>query len=374
MSHDRTDVASLHEHFPPGIAVPPLLVAFAEWLSGAGEPGLGDFDAIAGERFEYWVSDDDATDELRPKLAQFLLLPDGSRVALWDHGQPVPAVVLIGSEGDLENLAPSLEAFLQNWTRGNTGVLDLDFGDAPEPDADDDGERATRSALAAWLEARGVSAPDVPEPPDFQHWLEGIVAASVRARAERAAARPALVVPARPPVDLVARVEVLLGRRTDDPAVAALCVELGFDLSLVPGPDEFRALARLDQGYCLELIWPWEHERDRTFSRAERDALERQRVRVLAAIQLHAEGDRAAKRALGDAYFSAFGGALPHDLHFADTHDAVVAKLGAPERDHASYSGWYDAAARRALGVSFSTDDYTRVPVGRVRYIDVRQR
>jgi hypothetical protein len=50
---------------------------------------------------------------LAQKLGIFLFLPDGSRLAMWDHGGTESAVVLIGSEGELENLAPSLDELLQ---------------------------------------------------------------------------------------------------------------------------------------------------------------------------------------------------------------------------------------------------------------------
>jgi len=55
-----------------------------------------------------------------------LKLPDGSHLALWNHGTKVPSVVMIGSAGELDNVAPTLEAFLAALAKGTTGVSDLD--------------------------------------------------------------------------------------------------------------------------------------------------------------------------------------------------------------------------------------------------------
>jgi hypothetical protein len=376
MSNVHVDLPSLHEHFPTGIPVPPLLQAFGEWLKTVPHGGLGFFDALAGERFEYYVSDDDATDVQRPQLAQFLFLGEGSRVALWNHGGLVPAVVLIGSEGDLENLAPSLEAFLFAWTIGETGVGDLDFADdLDEEHADAPVPMASRPDLAAWLKERGVVAPDVPEPPSFQDWFESVVKASAQARAARAAVRPALRIPSAPPVDLLARVESLLGKRTDDAELLGLCTELGFDLTLLPGPDEFRALARLDQGYCLELVWPWQADKSVTFSKQERDAIERQRLRVLTAIELHAQGDRATQRALDNARFSAFPHALPRGISFQDTRESLIARLGAPAANSSEfYLSWPGAHARQTISVTLSNWDGYGIPKGNLSHVSVRWR
>jgi hypothetical protein len=163
------DIQTFGEGFPPGTAVPPLLDAFARWLTDAPHPSLGAFDGVWSEFLDatYVRNEDEAaTVKLRKQLGIFLHLPDGSRLALWYHGAAPPAVVLLGSEGELQTVAPSLEAFLMALGDGRTGIGELD-----------DVAGADRRPLNAWLVQQGVTAPVLAEPPDFRQWFETTVAA-----------------------------------------------------------------------------------------------------------------------------------------------------------------------------------------------------
>lgn len=148
---------SFREGFPDGIEVPPLLEAFASWLKDVPYGGVGCFELLGEPLDVTYVSDEDeaATERLRRQLGIFLHLGEGSRLALWYYGAVPPAVVLLGSEGDLENVAPSLEAFLAALSEGRTGVgLGLDSGC----------DESKRPDLRAWLAQQGIQAPALAEP------------------------------------------------------------------------------------------------------------------------------------------------------------------------------------------------------------------
>jgi hypothetical protein len=79
-------------------------------------------------------------------------------------GHP-PAVVLLGSEGETETVATSLEEFLELLGNGETGLDDLD-----------DEQATGRSKLRAWLKKNNVKAPKAP-PFDFDAYLTGVTPA-----------------------------------------------------------------------------------------------------------------------------------------------------------------------------------------------------
>src|SRR5687768_723153 len=113
------DVLSLHEHFPPHFPVPPLLLAFADWVSKKPWGSLGDFRVQSSHWDDYG---DDACD-LYPHFALFLREGTGSVAGFWlPQGKCIdsPPVVFIGSEGQLKVLGNSLEDFLTRLARGDT--------------------------------------------------------------------------------------------------------------------------------------------------------------------------------------------------------------------------------------------------------------
>ena len=142
------DIGSIRRAFPPGKDVPSLLLDFAEGLDGCPWGSVGCFD-LAGDFSDRAPIVDGSP--LRDKFALFARLPEGSVVGAWygaGQGTDAPIVVL-GSEGQYEILAPSLESWLarialavvrrkREWT---------DF--TPHEDVDD-----ATDELAEWLRER----------------------------------------------------------------------------------------------------------------------------------------------------------------------------------------------------------------------------
>lgn len=168
-SYIDVDLDSFKIGFPKDMLVPSLLLAFGEWLKNIPHGTLGYFDSMYSQPLdESYISVNSrcskkALEMIRSKIGIFLHLPDGSELALWNYGGKAPAVVLLGSEGELENVAPSLESFLINLSKGKTGVIDLDEEDAS----------ASRAELAQCLTQQKIKAKSA-KVPDFQEWLTNI--------------------------------------------------------------------------------------------------------------------------------------------------------------------------------------------------------
>lgn len=181
----RIDAASFAKAFPKSIPVPQRLVDLAAWLKKEKltRGALGWFDALGSEKLDVTYTDNEAaTEVLRASLGIFLSLPDGSRLALWSHGQGSPAVVLLGSEGELENVADDLDAFLLAWSKAKTNVNDLD--------EDDDDAGSGRPLLAKWLAAQGVK-PAKRKVPSFKAWFEDTVEANESPAKKKSASKAA---------------------------------------------------------------------------------------------------------------------------------------------------------------------------------------
>ncbi len=110
------DLDSIRGAFPPGIDAPPLLVDFAGWLEGRPWGSVGCF-SLHGQFSDSAPIVDGSP--LRDRFSLFMRLPDGSAVGGW-YGAGLdrdnPPIVGLGSEGDYELLAPSLEALLAKLT------------------------------------------------------------------------------------------------------------------------------------------------------------------------------------------------------------------------------------------------------------------
>ena len=105
----RIDFDSIRRAFPPDIEAPALLLDFAGWLQGRPWGSVGCFDLCGQFADTAPVFD---SSPLRDKFGLFMRLPDGSAVGAW-YGAGLsrsdPPIVGLGSEGEYDILAPSLE-------------------------------------------------------------------------------------------------------------------------------------------------------------------------------------------------------------------------------------------------------------------------
>ncbi|NHZ60848.1 SMI1/KNR4 family protein [Massilia genomosp. 1] len=157
------DVAAWEKEI--GRPVPALMAKFFTWLAPYEYGDLGYFELapenLAGgdawEGMERWGANTWA----------FLSLPDGSLIGLCEAVEP-PAVVLIGSEGELRTLADSFEAFLLAIDAGETETeIDL-------PDDEREAEQvAARKAFTSWLNKSKIAAPAVSGQFDFSAYAAG---------------------------------------------------------------------------------------------------------------------------------------------------------------------------------------------------------
>jgi hypothetical protein len=154
---DSIDIASIERNWPLGRDLPPLVRDIAALLMPVEHGTVGHF-GMKGMRFDdYWIENGA---DLCEEFGFFLALPDGSKIGIWFHEGAVAGaepVVGIGSEGDLEILAPNLKAFVQMWATGNVW---LDLGLMEEED--------TPEARARWAEVgekMQALADTAPEPP-----------------------------------------------------------------------------------------------------------------------------------------------------------------------------------------------------------------
>ncbi len=213
-----------HHHddapWPEGRQAPRLLESLYRFLAKRAEGSLGHFDLEA----EAVSAEAGWGPHFAGTTWSFMRLPDGSRMALCEAVQP-PAVVYLGSEGDLRTVAESLEQFLIDWAGNEVDVGEL----ALDEDADADElvlMKKARKAFRAWLKKEGVVAPAVEGSFDFSAYAEGDPACR-RAPGQGVDSTP----PAFSPVVLAALDSAgptlgallrLLGRPAQDPALCAL--------------------------------------------------------------------------------------------------------------------------------------------------------
>ncbi len=167
----HVDLDSIRRAFPPEVEPPSLLLDFAKWLQGRPWGAVGCFE-LRGQFADTAPLFDSSP--LRGSFALFMRLPDGSAVGAW-YGAGLdgdaPPIVGLGSEGEYEILAPSLEEFLTRLTLG-------DFDDAWHDLLPHDETDCQTAELARWLAARG---PDARQPeedeassglPDFRGFID----------------------------------------------------------------------------------------------------------------------------------------------------------------------------------------------------------
>ena len=196
-----------------GRELPPLLTDLGAFVATKRHGSLGWFDALATEEIPRTWDEANAA-RLAGAGYVFLALPDGSLLALFDPGAKgaPPAVVLFGSEGELRTVGDSLEEFLLLWSKGETGISELDDDEASDG----------RGELAAWLRARKTKKPKT-KPFDVQAWLDG-GAAEIAAPADVERELPKELDSLPPHFRMLVG---LHGRRADDPKVVRFVAELG---------------------------------------------------------------------------------------------------------------------------------------------------
>lgn len=156
----RGDIA---RQWPDGRDAPALILAVADYMQDKPWMSLGATRLLGDRMDDYWIENGA---DLWRDFGCFMRLPEGSRVAQWfrDGETGEPPIVLIGSEGEQEILAPNLEAFLAAWALArfdDNGALvaagvpvglpsDLIRGD----DEDDDGVPDGRPAFKRFLTER----------------------------------------------------------------------------------------------------------------------------------------------------------------------------------------------------------------------------
>lgn len=283
----RVELPSIIAHLPAGSAAPALLAPFAAWLEKQKRGAAGWFDTFAGGPIPRELLPE-GTDLARAAahLTVFLGLPDGSLLALWYHDAE-PAVVLLGSEGELTTVAVTFRAFLDKLARAETGVGDLD----------DEEASAGRSSLAALVERAPSTSADAGRAPSFTHWLE--TGETVLEGVPRAGEQSL-----RALRELLPRA---MGKPVDDADAAALLAAIWEGARPAPTLGT-TYLGNKPAGFCVYL----------------KEGTPKPSVE---GCFFYAGGTEGYER---------FPGELPHGIAFGDGRDALVEKLGPPQKERVS--------------------------------------
>ncbi len=155
--HAVIDLPSVERCWPVAHTVPPVIIDMAHLIAPWANSSVG-FATIKGSRFDdYWI---ELGGDLSEQFGNFISLPDGTRIAIWYHTgatKGAEPVIELGSEGELNVLAPNIKSFMTKWARG-----------AVQRELDPDPETATPAYLAERKEhAQAMLAmiDRVPEPP-----------------------------------------------------------------------------------------------------------------------------------------------------------------------------------------------------------------
>jgi hypothetical protein len=140
-----------------GHAVPQLIKDIANLIAPWPNPAVG-YVRFQGARFDdYWI---ELGGDLSEQFGKFIHLPDGTYIAMWFHDGAEPGaepVVEIGSEGELNILAPNIQTFMLKWANGNVH-RELD----PDPDDSTPEYLAQRKIYATQMIDIIAASPDGP--------------------------------------------------------------------------------------------------------------------------------------------------------------------------------------------------------------------
>ena len=145
--------------------IPAPMAAFFEWLTQFEYGDLGYFE-LTPENLAR-SSGYDGMARWGATTWGFMRLPEGSVIALCEAVEP-PAVVCVGSEGELETLSESFEEFLLSWAEG-----EVVGGDVLEDDDIEDCQVKAFEAFKSWLHENEIKAPPIRGPFDFAAYADG---------------------------------------------------------------------------------------------------------------------------------------------------------------------------------------------------------
>lgn len=141
--------------FNEKIPFPKLLADFEQWAEQFEWGELGYFEFSADRLTDHWIENGS---QLADQFALWLHMPDGSMIGFWRPSNftdiDILPIVLLGSEGEQEVLADSLEEFLYKWADWET-VSDL------SPDETDKQTQYKHDEMFDWLEQNNVQIPTV---------------------------------------------------------------------------------------------------------------------------------------------------------------------------------------------------------------------
>jgi hypothetical protein len=322
-----------------GHAIPPLLEKFGAWLSSQEDGSVGWFSLHAESAPVEW--DPDRIPRLQRDAFSFLHLPDGSLILLVNTGKgSPPAVGLLGSEGETDSVAASLEEFLILLSNAETGISDLDEEDA-----------SGRKKLKAWLTKNKIKPPKAP-PFDFDNFLNGTPKSPPPA-VPQSGSLPAESLKLLPP--FVRQIVLMVGRRADDADLIEFVTgTLG---QKVPNSTRFESRNVEAKKHGLEMVF------DHDIKNAKYPLVPRSKTAYVPYLSLVWLNPR-------------FPGPLPFSLRFGMSVEEITATLGDPAVRGSSRIPYWERELDPARDIVFQVDSetFTIKITGALELIDADER
>jgi hypothetical protein len=160
---DVIDLAGIERNWPEGRVVPQLITDVATLIAPWPNGSFG-YPRFKSTRFDdYWI---ELGGDLNDQFGIFIGLPEGTNIALWFHDGAVAGaepVIELGSEGELNVVAPNVKTFFAHWANGTLPKSSVAYKELiNEDDLTTPEERAQRQLYAAQLRALVAQAPDHP--------------------------------------------------------------------------------------------------------------------------------------------------------------------------------------------------------------------
>ena len=186
------------------------------------------------------------------------------------------------------------------------------------------------------------------------------------ARSHRELTEPASGTAAPPPkacpaatAPLTPRLLTLFGKLTTEPEVLALANELQLR---IPSVSWNTYIDAPEQGFFLDLVQPWNHERLGVDFAAAKGALQRKKVKLVESIRFTAEGYSNVSNSTGSYLLcSGFQDALPLGFHFEEPLAAADQRLG---EDVFQEHTWETYEGDGSLTRRWTATDVTGAPEG----------